>query len=457
MSQLDQIKNSFTQKLDNRRAAHSHQLQQELHEMRTSLLTQPRPALPPDVLENMAACDRWLASRLKRGAAARPAGVQLPVAASAVEKQVNLARVAVLEKLDQDFARLFDLRTYFPISRLDYPTVFCETLEEFFSAILQDADLSAEARQAALEQMVGEAKEQAKKGGTYGVNIPGRGCYLNGWLLAQNQPVTPLQALSIPSVMQHTLMVAAHEKLGHGFLSAYSALGQAKARLGSTLIEIASQFGLRQADDPISALRRDQANLLGFTSQLVEEGWATWIESYIAANLLEVGQHPRHSHLMIVEAITRLPKQIEEVERIRELLMYAMHTLFLKENASMEELLDGVRIITLVGGGLDDYFGHALGQPLRYAVGELLMAQAEANLGAGAVPYAALIAANVTIDPSQVSLADLRELFSRDPRLNADARLAALCCLKLQEPGSVRELAQQAASVYSFSIPPELR
>jgi len=114
-------------------------------------------------------------------------------------------------------------------------------------------------------------------------------------------------------------------------------------------------------------------------------------------------------------------------------------------------------IIEMLGGMLDEFLDEQLGQPLRYAVGELLFVQAEANLGAGCAPYAALIAANITFDPAAVSLADLRDLLSRDPRLNPDARLAALSRLKLDKKDDVRGMAKVAAAQLSFSVPKELQ
>jgi len=116
-----------------------------------------------------------------------------------------------------------------------------------------------------------------------------------------------------------------------------------------------------------------------------------------------------------------------------------------------------VMVLEMVGNQVDDLLAQKLNQPLRYVVGELLLTQAEANLGPLCVPYAALIAAGVTFDPVQVGLSDLRDLLSRDLRLNPDARLALISRLRLEKKDDVRGMAKNVAALLSFSIPKELQ
>jgi hypothetical protein len=94
---------------------------------------------------------------------------------------------------------------------------------------------------------------------------------------------------------------------------------------------------------------------------------------------------------------------------------------------------------------------------LIYAVGSLLMSQAEANMGAACVPYAALIAANVKFNFEEISLTDLTTLLLSDPSLYPDVRLAVLSRIKLEQHGSIKELAQRAQAELSFSVPQALK
>jgi hypothetical protein len=56
-----------------------------------------------------------------------------------------------------------------------------------------------------------------------------------------------------------------------------------------------------------------------------------------------------------------------------------------------------------------------------------------------------------------VSLSDLRDLLSRDARLNPDARMAAISRLRLEHKDDVHGMATRIASQFSFSIPKELQ
>lgn len=419
--------------------------------MRQRLLRQVTPSLPADVARRLEDASTWMATRLPTPAA--------QAEAAPAQQQVQLNGQTLLRSLDQDFTRAFDLEHYYSAYRLDYPTVYCHTLEEFFTSFVSSLDISTQARQAELARLAAQARQVAQEhgGGVYGVNIPGEGCYLNGWLFGCGAGLSAQDALESPPVRAHILATAVHEKLGHGFLSAYSALGQVKTSLGLARAELARQFGLRPSDDPLSSLRRDQDQLVFTVSQLLEEGWATWIETYLGSALLNLGAHPRHSFEDIVEAVRRLPDSLPDHETIRNNLLWALSVLFGPEAQSLQDLHQAVMVVGMLGMQLDDHFSRFLHQPLRYAVGEWLLMLAEAQHGAACVPYTVLIAANVHFDFERISLSDLAQLLGRDPRLHPDARLAALCRTGLQNPGDVAELAHHASERLSFSVPQELR
>ena len=448
---LDDLKSSFSRKLDAQRQQRQASLQAELQRIREQYAHLLPASLPADVARRLQA---W---ELGRPASVSPA---MPVGQILVPAMVDLGRSAPLRDLDAAFTAHFRLTEYYPANLLGYPTIYCHTLEEFYQPLAEVLYLSEQARLAWIDQAVAEAKQRAVQtegGGTFGYNLPGQGCYLNGWLFAQQGQSTAEQALQSPELLPHILSTAAHEKLGHGFLALYSTLGRVKVRLGLEQMDMARRFGLRTADDPLSSLHMQQNNLLFMVSQLLEEGWATWIEHYLAAALL--GAHERHTHSSqaVLEAIQHLPRNLEQRTEIQQLLVGAMAVLFGEETQPPQVLHAAVRLIEDLGGQLDDHFGQALRQPLRYAVGELLMLQVEANQGSACAPYTVLIAANLSFDLAQISLSDLAGLLSSDPRLSPDARLAVLSRLVLEQPGSIAELAQRAESELSFSTPPEIK
>jgi len=443
---LDDTRSDFEKKLAELRRKHDTTLQVDLSVLREQFGRTIKPAVPADIARHLAEFDQRATGILQ----AQPLKTQA---------LVNMQGSGLLKGLDLRFTDQFNLGQFYSTSLLDYPTVFCETLADFFTPFFSDLDFSPQARQADLERLVREAEESARdhQGGIFGVNFPGRGCYLNGWLFVYGQAISPQAALNEPEMLRHVLAVAVHEKLGHGFLSAYSALGAVKNRLGLTSVELANRFGLRPADDPTWRLRHEQAVLLFLTSQLLEEGWATWVEAFMARLMGGVPIGPRHSLQTVINAVQALPETITDRETLQQLLLGSLQLLFGEERSSLQELHQAVMVIEKGGDALDAFFSPILGQSLRYAVGSLLMIQAEVNQGSGCVPYLALIAANLTFNPSQISLSDLRELLSSDPRLNPDARMAALSQVRLEHLNDVKSLAQAAELELSFSAPKELK
>jgi hypothetical protein len=441
MTNIEDKRSDFAAKLGQLHAQHKEKQAETLADMRTWLIGEAVPRRQ-DPAARMAELDERLKSKT------------VPAA------EVDFSGDGRLRDLDRHFVRLFHIERYFSTEPLNYPTVYCETLEEFFAPILAAEALSAEAKAVQLKDMIADAQEMAKRyngGGVLGFNLPGTGCYLNGWLLAYGRDISPRLALEDPKLLRRILSVAAHEKLGHGFLAAYTSLGQTKEALGRSLNEVAERFGIAPAQSAASRLRRDQAGLLGFVSQLQEEGWATWLETYLSRAVLGFGSHPRHSLSALSKAIEHLPVKLQNRKEVQEYFYAALEVLFGEETYPDQVILEAVKAIQVLGSQLDDHFSQELGQPLRYALGELLFMLAEANQGEVCAPYTAVIAGSVDPDPEQVSLADLRELVSRDARLNPDARLAMLCRLQLQQENNVNELARQAESTWSLQLPVALK
>jgi hypothetical protein len=443
---------NFRKKLDELQKKHESQLQSDLVGIKGQFSHEVKPALPEDIAHRLAEFDARLASSRQS---------QPPwVAPRQPQSLIDMTGSPFLKELDQAFADMFRLDQFFPLNKLDYPTVYCETLEQFFEPFLVDLNYSAQVRQSVLDNYLKEAVEDAEKGGgTWGVDISGRGCYLNGWLFAYGTNLTPRQALQDQAIFAHIKQTAVHEKLGHGFLGLYSAMGAVKNQLGLATIELASRFGLHPVDDPTWSLRQGQYNLLSQKSQLLEEGFASWVASFMAQNLWNGKSLRGHNINTVVESIQKIPDTFKDAAEIQKILLKVLVVLFSEERFALDVLQQAIGVVESISPDLDDYFFHhsPLGQPLRYAVGDLLFQRAEAIHGPLCIPYLALIAANLAFDPAQISLADLRELMSRDPRLNPDARLAALSQMPSSRPNDVHALAEAAEKELSFSVPKELK
>ena len=458
MTELDDIRSGFEKKLETQRAQHSVRFEEQLRSLRAKLPYDFKSSLPLDLGRE----------------AVEPFSARLSPAKPAPPLQalLDLSGSTNLRDLDEAFIQIFDLGKYYPLSQLRYPTVYCESLDEFFTPLAKQLNLSDSARQVELQRLVIEAKETAEKfkgGGTFGYILPGLGAYLNGWLFTYGMDIPPRQAFRHSNLTRDIFATAAHEKLGHGFLVVYSALGQVETRLGLAQFEMASRFGLRTSDDPTARLRDDQVNLLFEASKLLEEGWSTWVANVIVQSMVKEDRHPRYQLKQVVDAIQTvpanqtLPLDLSARMELQEGLMGSIGILFGEQPYSMEDLHEAVKFLNShlfsfdLRQKLEEHFAQKLGQPLRYVVGELLMTQAEMNLGVGCVPYAALIAANITFDPAAISLADLRDLLGRDPRLNPDARLAALSRLNLQGKKDIPSMVKHALDDLSMSVPKELR
>jgi hypothetical protein len=144
-------------------------------------------------------------------------------------------------------------------------------------------------------------------------------------------------------------------------------------------------------------------------------------------------------------------------DELQAVLQGALTILFLDPDVNIAQIHAAVMVLQDINQNFQMEIMSVLGQPLIYAVGSLLMSQAEANMGAACVPYAALIAANVKFNFEEISLTDLTTLLLSDPSLYPDVRLAVLSRIKLEQHGSIKELAQRAQAELSFSVPQALK
>lgn len=388
--------------------------------------------------------------------------------AAPLQARIALSQTDVLQRLDQMMWAAFALDHAFPDQPLRrYPVVYCETLEEFLTPIVADEDCSESARDEMLREWAVQIEEKTSEtgGGILGVNLPGRGCFINGWLFGFANGTSARAALEDKRTFLRILETACHEKLGHGLIAEVTAAGREKSDLGLYRFGLARQFSLRTVDTPRSALLRQKHMLIYETTKFTEEGWATWIEGYMLWRAAQDG-------LLADAGAPAQPDVRYTLEQVGQVLQ-AVHDQSPDDlRPEVEKFLEATRILLVVSEPLpddaifwavrvwqekaeifDQVFSHSLGQPALYVLGYLLLRRLEARLGWQNLPCAVAIAANVTYDLEQISLVDLGALVTSDPRLNVDARLALLGTLGLEPGQGTAELARQAREELSLAVP----
>lgn len=425
MSDLEKYQQEWEEKFEQRRRAHQDELQRAAEQ----------PLTPSRPVE---------ASSL-RSALPDPA----------VELRVNLAGDQGLAAMDRAFFEAFGLADYFPRRLLAYPTFYTETLAEFFEPLIAYDDLSSGSKRAWLDKMIAHARQQAESSqgaaGIFGVNLPDQGCYLNGWLFAYPSGLAPRAALAEPDIYRRVLGTAAHEKLGHGFITAFSALGAEKRQLNLWRFDLARRFGLQPADTPSAVLLREKQALVHASSQLTEEGWATWIEHAMVAQL--AGSAPPYSPADLWSALG--PPEASLAPELGVLRQAAALVLG-DEPVDSGALHAAVLVLQSASPAANDLVARQLGQPLPYVVGFLLLQKAGEQLGALCLPYLVLIAANLTYNLDQLSVPELAHILGSEFRMNVDSRLAHLARLRLAQPGDIAGLAQAAREALNLTAPAPL-
>lgn len=372
-----------------------------------------------------------------------------------VKARIEVTEDDQLKILDEFFFERFNLHNYFPSSHFSYPVIFCETLEEFVEAELMMVKLSEKEKNKLQGKLVQDYEQESRSGAhVYGIDISGVGCYLNGWTFGKKYNLPPKDVLKIPELTKNVLKTAVHEKLGHGFLTMFSSMGQEMNTLGGRTILDAALFGLDVYTDPAHRLAYNQYKALLLSSIVQQEGWSTWIESYFCANLIyRTTKHPKYTFAMLQNALSALNYKDSEEKEIKRQLIAACIALIDEDSYKPEELLEQIKFVKEASRIFDDQLSGLLSQPLRYVLGHILMYQVELKAGTQCVPHAALIAGNLKLNVDQIGLADMAVLLDTDPRLNADARLAMISKIKLEKLNDVNEFARRCEEDYSLPVP----
>jgi hypothetical protein len=332
-------------------------------------------------------------------------------------------------------------------------------------------DVSDTTKQRLMEQLRQEAEEMAELrpgSGEFGVHWPGRGCYVNGWLFAYGRTPDARTALAEPGLLPYILATAAHEKLGHGFITEFTSAGQEKKELQLWRHEIGSRFDIQLVDSPQAALLHKKWSILFQSSQYAEEGWATWIQNHLLRRLDELSAEGERidfgrarREYSLDETLGAL-KEVEfkhqdtELRKLAHWVRESVQRILLQPDIDLQTLHHSILTLQEYGPQVAQPFAELLGQPPSYVVGSLLCRRLEELLGAKCVPYAVVIACNLSYNLGEIANADLARLVHDDPRLNIDSRLVQLTRLELETKDDIAELAQAAREALNLSPPAEL-
>lgn len=451
MSNIEDKRNEFSRKLDAKIEEHRQRIKQDLSQIRQSDKQPNEPVKPGPGTENY---------RLGEKSKDNPPPIPPPLPSN-YREQVNITESDDLKRLDQAFFNKFNLSRYYQVEKLSYETILCEHLDEFYKPYFMDQDISDTERQKKLEDQVKKADHLYKTEGkgALGFNIPAMGCYLNGWIIAQKYNIQPGEVKNHQKAMEEVTGIAAHEKLGHGFINMYSTLGQLNTKLGFTKLRIAKDFGIAPSQDAVSLLRFQQSELLFTHSVFLEEGWAKWIEHYMKGYLQQpVGE--KYSIDSLQSKFFKLPSEIKKCLRENLEIVLSENTDNKDPDQELlreQELLRA--ILALADLDLKYYYKlySALGLPLRYILGEMICDKCVDNIGEMCMPLAVMVAANVSFDPAQIGVIDLKNLLETKPRLNPNVRLVLISKLKLKKRNDIDEFIERVSSDLSLIISPELK
>lgn len=397
----------------------------------------------------------------KRGAAvdeitAPDTGFEDEALSQFIHAKVDLYEGVKLQQVDEWYDELFDISGHFTGENLVYPTFFCESLEEFFEPHVRHLALSRSRKQQLIDYMAREAEELAKqgRGGIYGVNWPGDGCYLNGWLFAYPNIRSVAEVLDDYSKMPSIVSVVAHEKLGHGFLSEFTTLGKEREKIQLSRYKIADQFDIRLSDSPTEILLREKWEILFISSMYVEEGYATWVENKMLEALTGKPQKPYYSGavLKLLDLMVRSAEDKELLDFLKE-VQESVKILLEPNEKGPKELHAASVVLEQAEPILTKPFSRTFGQPARYVLGYLLFERLEKHFGTQILPYVVAAVYNVDYDLEKIANTDLARIVQREPRMNVHTRALQMLTLPKSAGSSVDRLFQASKELLSFAVP----
>ena len=376
-------------------------------------------------------------------------------------KKADLYRDTDFRKLDDLFKDDFNLKKYRWFNRRSFfvPTIYCETLEEFFEPVCKDLEVSESTKKELIEEYTQEAAEKAEVGeGIFGIFIPSQGCFINGWLCCRivDKKIPPEEGLTNPEVYPHIIRVAAHEKFGHGFLSCFTTYGVESQKIHLYRQRIASNFNIKQSDSPEYTLWNEKYITIFNSSKFTEEGWASYIENYFLEKLNLKKVNSEYSLEDVLSPLSKMEKDKNLPEDIRNLIGFIASGIFVmlsdEKNISEEDITGAVSFLQENENIISDIFQKLFHQKPRYIIGYLLMKKAEEKFGKESLPLLLAIAGNVKYNIENISVSDLQKVVCRNPKFNIDIRMALLTTLNV-EKGNLEKIVEEAREKLNFVVP----
>lgn len=336
------------------------------------------------------------------------------------------------------------------------PTILSETAREFYGMLLAGEPLSEGQWQALLEQQLREARENAERGGgVWGAFLAGQGCFVNGWLFKSVFGLSNARdALADARTIPLLLGTVAHEKWGHGFLSATTALGAEVRQVHLDRLRYARLFAGFQVTTPEGVILREKWRAVYNATRFAEEGWATWVENLVRQGFADkAGGAPAPQAKWMAGFVVpelRLGKLVSAQQ--------ALLTLF---DASRRPDEARAAMLTLEQSEeeLTPYFMAQYGRPPRYVIGYGLCWMIARRFGEPNVPTALILAGNVVYGLATQGVSDIVNVIATSPDMNVNCRLAAIAHLPVKDtPGLARrQFADACHNSLGLSVPANLR
>lgn len=369
--------------------------------------------------------------------------------------KIDIYDALKVEVVDETFDQIFNITQYFTGEDLNYPTYYCESLEEFFKPHVKHLALSDEIKQELIASMVSEAKQMAafSHGGVFGVNWPGDGCYLNGWLLSYPNTEDPAAALKDQNKIPYILGTLAHEKLGHGFLSEFTTLGKEMQKIQIARFKIADDFNIKISDSPKEILLKEKWQYLFTHCMYAEEGYATWIEHFLLEELLGAsrGSYEKKEILNTLELVdSGLDVNLKSKTGLS---LKDAFTTWLNPPSNIVQIHQVVRHLEELEWQISTSRQWQQPQPARYVLGFLLLDNISQEFGRELLPYIMAIAYNITYDLDTISNSDLNRILDNEPTMNIHTRLLTILAMGSEEIDSVESLVQKCKTFLNMALP----
>lgn len=370
-----------------------------------------------------------------------------------VDARVDMSTERSITAVDAIIDNEFEISRHLGASLSAYPTTFCETAREYLAPLVEDIPISDARR----EQLLDEADAAAQAGQvipilrSLGVHIPGVGCFINGWIMGQAAGMDPRELLGSPDGFARVLTTASHEKWGHGFITELTASGQEKKAVQLGKHHVADQFDVRTVDTPDHARLSEQWQIIFFSSQYVEEGFATWIERYAAECLAQ--DHPHGAAFLSAAPSFELNDVAGRLAHGGAAVVDALQTLFSPREVSHESVHAAMAGLVSAVDAMGEDFAHTVGMPGCYALGYCIVDAIARRQGPKCVPYAVATACNVQYGLASVSNGDLRNYVNTHPELNVNTRLALLMFVSSGEKNDIEGFLRRARDEVGITPP----